>query len=111
MAARPVAVVTGASAGAGRSTARALAERRLDVALLARGEAGLAGAAGPADEVRASGGRALQVGFTGLSFLRSLPRTAKTFVTAAAGTAAEKSRQDLGADGLRRPAGAEGAGR
>ncbi len=41
---RPVAVVTGASAGVGRATVRALAERGFDVGLLARGEAGLAAA-------------------------------------------------------------------
>lgn len=51
-----VAVVTGASAGVGRATARAFAERGFDVALLARGEAGLAAAA---KEVEAAGSRAL----------------------------------------------------
>ncbi|MEX2659520.1 MAG: SDR family oxidoreductase [Acidimicrobiales bacterium] len=55
---RPVAVVTGASAGVGRATAVALAERGFDVALLARGEAGLAAAA---KDVEAAGGRALSV--------------------------------------------------
>jgi NAD(P)-dependent dehydrogenase (short-subunit alcohol dehydrogenase family) len=40
----PVAVVTGASAGVGRATAVELARRGFDVALLARGEAGLEGA-------------------------------------------------------------------
>ncbi len=58
MAARPVAVVTGASAGVGRATAVALAGRGFDVALLARGEAGLAAAA---KEVEGAGGRALSV--------------------------------------------------
>src|SRR6185437_13528558 len=43
--ARPVAVVTGASAGVGRATAVEFAEHGFDVALLARGEAGLAAAA------------------------------------------------------------------
>ena len=40
-----VAVVTGASAGVGRATAIAFARRGFDVALLARGDAGLRGAA------------------------------------------------------------------
>jgi NAD(P)-dependent dehydrogenase (short-subunit alcohol dehydrogenase family) len=43
--ARPVAVVTGASAGVGRATAVEFADHGFDVALLARGEAGLAAAA------------------------------------------------------------------
>jgi NAD(P)-dependent dehydrogenase (short-subunit alcohol dehydrogenase family) len=53
-----IAVVTGASAGVGRATARAFAERGFDVALLARGHAGLDGAA---DDVRAAGTRALPI--------------------------------------------------
>jgi short-subunit dehydrogenase len=53
-----VAVVTGASAGVGRATAVAFAERGAAVALLARGAAGLAGAA---RDVEAAGGRALSV--------------------------------------------------
>jgi len=53
---RRVAVVSGASAGVGRATARAFARRGFDVALLARGAAGLAGAA---SDVEAAGGRAL----------------------------------------------------
>jgi NAD(P)-dependent dehydrogenase (short-subunit alcohol dehydrogenase family) len=53
-----VAVVTGASAGVGRATAVAFAERGAAVALLARGAAGLAGAA---RDVEAAGGRALPV--------------------------------------------------
>ncbi len=40
----PVAVVTGASAGLGRATVRAFAERGYDVAAVARGTEGLAGA-------------------------------------------------------------------
>ncbi len=55
-AARKVAVVTGASGGVGRATATALAERGFDVALLARGKAGLDAAA---LEVQRAGGRAV----------------------------------------------------
>jgi NAD(P)-dependent dehydrogenase (short-subunit alcohol dehydrogenase family) len=51
-----IAVVSGASAGVGRATARAFAERGFDVALLARGQAGLDGAAA---DVRKAGTRAL----------------------------------------------------
>jgi NAD(P)-dependent dehydrogenase (short-subunit alcohol dehydrogenase family) len=58
MAERKVALVTGASAGVGRATAVALAEAGFDVALLARGRAGLEAAA---REVEAKGGRALIV--------------------------------------------------
>ncbi len=53
-----IAVVTGASAGVGRATARAFAERGFDVALLARGKAGLEAAA---KVVEAAGSRALVV--------------------------------------------------
>jgi NAD(P)-dependent dehydrogenase (short-subunit alcohol dehydrogenase family) len=53
-----VVVVTGASAGVGRATAKAFGARGAGVALLARGEDGLAGAA---EEVRAAGGRALTI--------------------------------------------------
>lgn len=55
---RKVAVITGASAGVGRATARAFAANGFDVALLARGEAGLEGAA---SDVRAAGARAITV--------------------------------------------------
>ena len=55
---RQIAVITGASAGVGRATARAFAERGFDVALLARGQAGLDGAA---EDVRVAGGRALAI--------------------------------------------------
>jgi NAD(P)-dependent dehydrogenase (short-subunit alcohol dehydrogenase family) len=53
-----VAVITGASAGVGRATAREFATRGFDVALLARGEAGLEGAA---NDVRSAGARALPI--------------------------------------------------
>lgn len=53
-----VAVITGASAGVGRATARAFAEKGFDVALIARGQAGLEAAA---KEVEAAGVRALAI--------------------------------------------------
>ncbi|HLH46276.1 MAG TPA: SDR family oxidoreductase [Acidimicrobiales bacterium] len=53
---RKVAVVTGASAGVGRATARLFAERGFDVGLIARGAAGLETAA---EDVRRAGGRPL----------------------------------------------------
>ena len=58
MNARPVVVVTGASAGVGRAVARLYGERGAAVALLARGTTGLAGAAA---DVRAAGGVALEL--------------------------------------------------
>lgn len=58
MAERRVAVVTGASAGVGRSVALELARRGFDVGLVARGRAGLAAAAG---DVERLGGRAVQL--------------------------------------------------
>lgn len=53
---RSIAVVTGASAGVGRATAAAFATRGFDVALLARGTAGLDATA---KEVERAGGRAV----------------------------------------------------
>ncbi len=55
---RPVAVVTGATGGVGRATASRFAEAGFDVALLARGDAGLEGAV---HDVEAAGGRALPI--------------------------------------------------
>jgi NAD(P)-dependent dehydrogenase (short-subunit alcohol dehydrogenase family) len=54
---RQVVVVTGASGGIGRAVARAFGARGAKVALLARGKAGLSGAA---DDVREAGGQALE---------------------------------------------------
>ena len=55
---RSIAVITGASAGVGRATARAFAEEGFDVALLARGSAGLDAAE---KDVTAAGVRALAI--------------------------------------------------
>ncbi len=55
---RRIAVITGATAGVGRATAIAFARAGFDVALLARGSAGLDAAA---RDVQAAGGRALIV--------------------------------------------------
>jgi NAD(P)-dependent dehydrogenase (short-subunit alcohol dehydrogenase family) len=55
---RGVAVVTGGSAGLGRAIVRELAAAGWDVAILARGEDGLAGAVA---DVRAAGARAMSV--------------------------------------------------
>lgn len=53
-----VVVITGASGGVGRATARLLAKRRAKIALLARGQDGLAGAK---HEVEELGGQALAI--------------------------------------------------
>src|SRR4051794_20827007 len=53
-----VVVITGASAGVGRATAKAFGSRGDHVALIARGRAGLEAAAA---EVRAAGGTAITV--------------------------------------------------
>ncbi|GAA0727194.1 SDR family oxidoreductase [Dactylosporangium roseum] len=58
MSSRRVAVVTGGTAGVGRATVRELARRGWDVAVLARGPAGLRGAV---HDVEAAGGRGLAV--------------------------------------------------
>jgi short-subunit dehydrogenase len=55
---REIVVITGASAGVGRATAREFAKHGASVALLARGEGGLEAAA---DEVEQLGGRALVI--------------------------------------------------
>lgn len=55
---RSIAVITGASAGVGRATARAFADEGFDVALLARGSAGLEAAE---KEVTGAGVKALAV--------------------------------------------------
>jgi NAD(P)-dependent dehydrogenase (short-subunit alcohol dehydrogenase family) len=56
--ARPIAVVTGGTAGLGRAIVRELAHRGFDVAILARGEDGLAGAVA---DVTAAGRRGLGI--------------------------------------------------
>src|SRR5579884_3516936 len=53
---REIVVITGASAGVGRATARRFAQAGADVALIARGQAGLEGARRDVEE---AGGRAL----------------------------------------------------
>src|SRR5579875_367823 len=55
---RKVAVVTGGTAGVGRATVREFARHGYDVAVLARGRAGLDGAVG---DVQAAGGRAIGI--------------------------------------------------
>ena len=55
---RPIAVITGGTGGVGRATVREFARAGYDVAVLARGRAGLTGAA---QDVEAAGGRAFCV--------------------------------------------------
>lgn len=55
---RPIVVITGGTAGVGRATVREFAAANYDVAVLARGKAGLDAAA---HEVEKSGGRALAI--------------------------------------------------
>jgi NAD(P)-dependent dehydrogenase (short-subunit alcohol dehydrogenase family) len=55
---RKVAVVTGGTAGVGRATVREFARKGYDVAVLARGHAGLAGAV---DDVRGAGGQGIGI--------------------------------------------------
>src|SRR5579862_9581718 len=55
---RPIVVVTGASGGVGRATSLEFARRGFDVALLARGSAGLTGAA---RDARSEGALALPI--------------------------------------------------
>jgi len=61
---RKVVVVTGGSAGVGRATVREFAKTGYDVAILARGQAGIDGAAADVQEVdvQEAGGRALSCG-------------------------------------------------
>lgn len=67
-----VAVITGSSAGVGRATARAFAERGFDVALLARGQAGLDAAA---RDVEDAGAKALAIS-TDISQFEQVDRSA-----------------------------------
>ncbi|HWE30226.1 MAG TPA: SDR family oxidoreductase, partial [Polyangia bacterium] len=78
---REVVVVTGASAGVGRATVRRFARVGADVALIARGAAGLDAAA---REVEAGGGRAL-------------PLAVDVADAAAVDAAAERVERELGA--------------
>ena len=55
---RKVAVVTGGTAGVGRATVREFARHGYDVAVLARGQAGLDGAV---EDVRGAGGQAIGI--------------------------------------------------
>jgi NAD(P)-dependent dehydrogenase (short-subunit alcohol dehydrogenase family) len=71
---RQIAVVTGASGGVGRATARLFAEAGYDVALLARGSAGLEAAA---KEVESSGGRAIII-TTDVSIFEEVDAAAST---------------------------------
>jgi NAD(P)-dependent dehydrogenase (short-subunit alcohol dehydrogenase family) len=107
---RRVAVVTGASAGVGRSSARAFAERGFDVALLQlapqlNGSRRRVNLYEPADADADHGAHGRfddhAGGFFDPSFLKTLPDIARTLATAVSRTAAEKGRRSRAAANTR----------